>query len=89
MNFITISCFHSFPKFQSITDWILALIVSVFVLIDLVILITYTLFMSFSNDDGLRAEEIINGENPEDIEGVSSSCRVGPGKSGYKINVCL
>ena len=45
--------------------------------------------MSFSNDDGLRAEEIINGENPEDIEGVSSSCRVGPGKSGYKINVCL
>jgi hypothetical protein len=29
--------------------------------------------MSFSNDDGLRADEIINGENPEDIEGVSSS----------------
>ena len=57
---------------QSITDWILALIVSVFVLIDLIILVTYTLFMSFSNDDGLTAKEIINGENPEDVEGVSS-----------------
>ena len=28
--------------------------------------------MSFSNDDGLTAKEIINGENPEDVEGVSS-----------------
>ena len=82
-------CFYSFPKLQSITDWILALIVSVFVLIDLIILISYTLFMSFSNNDGLRAEEIINGENPEDIEGVSSSYRVGLGQSGYKLNVCL
>ena len=31
--------------------------------------------MSFSNDDGLTAKEIINGENPEDIEGVSTSLR--------------
>ena len=61
------------PKLpQSITDWILVLIVSIFVLIDLIILVTYTLFMWLSNDDGLRAEEIINAENPEDVEGVSS-----------------
>ena len=69
------------PKLQSITDWILALIVSVFVLIDLIILITYTLFMSLSNDDGFRAKEIINGENPEDIEGVSRIIDFGSNKS--------
>ena len=51
----------------------LSLIVMVFVLIDLIILVTYTIVIGvvYSADDGLGAKSIINAENPEDEEGVS------------------
>ena len=51
----------------------LSLIVMVFVLIDLIILVIYTIVVGvvYSADDGLGAKSIINAENPEDEEGVS------------------
>lgn len=52
----------------------LSLIVLVFVLIDLIILISYTVAVGVIYDDGLDAKNIINSENPEDVEGVSKKC---------------
>ena len=49
----------------------LLLIVLVFVIIDLIILITYTIVAWTMYDEGLVAHEIINSENPEDLQGVS------------------
>lgn len=51
----------------------LSLIVLVFVLIDLIILITYTITVgvAYRADNELGAERIVNAEDPEDIEGVS------------------
>lgn len=46
----------------------------VFVLIDLIILVTYTIIIgvAYSADDGLGAKNIINAENPKDVKGVSN-----------------
>lgn len=49
----------------------LSLIVVIFVVIDLIILITYTMVTWLTNDPGLFAKELINAEDPENIEGVS------------------
>ena len=57
--------------FQSMQDWMLLMIVLVFVVIDLIILITYTVVAWTMYDEGLVAQEIINSENPEDLKGVS------------------
>ncbi len=42
-------------------------------LIDLIILVTYTITVgvAYRSDDGLGAKSIINEENPDDVEGVS------------------
>ena len=48
----------------------LSLIVLVFVLIDLFILITYTIAVGVAYNDELGAKEMVNTENPEDVEGV-------------------
>ena len=45
--------------------------VLVFVLIDLLILISYTATVGILYKDQLGTKEIINTENPEDVEGVS------------------
>ena len=47
------------------------MIVTVFVVIDLIILITYTVVAWSMYDEGLVAKEIINSENPEGLQGVS------------------
>ena len=49
----------------------LSLIVLAFVVIDLIILTTYTTVMWLTNDPGLAAKETINIEDPESVEGVS------------------
>ena len=49
----------------------LSLIVAAFVVIDLIILITYTVVMWFTTDPGLAAKETVNVEYPESVEGVS------------------
>lgn len=49
----------------------LSLIVLAFVIIDLVILTSYTTVMWLTNDPGLAAKETVNVEDPESIEGVS------------------
>ena len=56
----------------------LSLIVLVFVLIDLIILITYniTVGVAYRADNELGAEKIINAKDPEDIEGVSKKCTI-------------
>ena len=49
----------------------LSLIVLAFVVIDLIILTTYTTVMWLTNDPGLASKEIVNVEDPKSIEGVS------------------
>ena len=57
-------------------DWLLLLIVGVFVVIDLIILITYTVVAWSMNDIGLDAKEIVNTEDPEDLQGVSKEVNI-------------
>lgn len=61
---------------QSMQDWLLLLIVGVFVVIDLIILITYTVVAWSMNDIGLDAKEIVNTEDPEDLQGVSKEVNI-------------
>ncbi len=55
---------------QTLTDWKLALVVLVLVMVDLVILVVYTVVEGARGN--LEAERIKNRENSQDVEGVSS-----------------
>ena len=61
---------YYFLFLQSIKDWMLSLIVLVFVLVDLIILVTYTIVVGLVRSEDLGAKEIINAENPRQVEGV-------------------
>ena len=56
---------------KTIKDWMLALIVLAFLVIDLIILFTYTIVVGVIDKDQLKAREVINVENPVQIDGVS------------------
>ena len=56
---------------QSIQDWMLAIIVLILILIDFIILITYTTVVGSIYSGELDAKVIVNAENPKDVEGVS------------------
>ena len=51
------------------------MIVVLFVLIDLIILVTYTVVMWYTDDKALGSKEIINIKDPQDVRGVSGIAR--------------
>ena len=51
----------------------LSFIVASFVFIDLVILITYTVVVWYTDDDALGVKEVVNVEDPDSIQGVSTN----------------
>ena len=64
--------FHLHVHVQSIQDWMLSFIVASFVFIDLVILITYTVVVWYTDDDALGVKEVVNVEDPDSVQGVST-----------------
>lgn len=65
--------FHLHVHVQSIQDWMLSFIVASFVFIDLVILITYTVVVWYTDDDALGVKEVVNVEDPDSVQGVSTN----------------
>lgn len=58
---------------QTIQDWMLSLVVLAFILIDLIILVIYTIVVGVRYSGKLGAIEIVHTENPKDVEGVRSN----------------
>ena len=65
---------HACTLIQVIKDWMLALGVLLLVVIDLIVLITYTAVEGARGN--LSAKRVPNRENPEDMVGVSTCIHV-------------
>ena len=61
---------YAFPVCRQLKDWHLALGVLTLVLVDLTILLVYTIMEKLQGN--LRANRVPNRENPRDTEGVSN-----------------